>query len=71
MKSKDIKLLHQQDLSELNSSLTKETLNLNKLQLDLSTNKLKDTSQVKKVRRQIAILKTIISSKGRSSFGRH
>jgi ribosomal protein L29 len=63
MKSKNIKLLHQQDLNELNASLLKQTQNLKKLQLDLATNKLKDTSQVKKIKRQIAIIKTIIHQK--------
>lgn len=63
MKPKNIKLLHQQDLNELNASLVKKTLSLKKLQLDLATNKLKDTSQVKKIKRQIAIIKTIIHQK--------
>jgi ribosomal protein L29 len=71
MKSKSIKLLHQQDLNELNALLVKEIQNLKKLQLDLATNKLKDTSQVKKSRRQIAILKTIILAKSQSSSGQH
>jgi|GEM_PF-5939046 ribosomal protein L29 len=63
MKIKDLKQLHQQDLDQLNASLAKEVSNLKKLNLDLATNKLKDTSQLKKLKRHIAVLKTIISSK--------
>jgi len=63
MKQKDKQLLKTQNLSQLNLELNQSLKNLVKLKMDLKTNKLKDTSQLKKTRYKISFIKTLISSK--------
>jgi len=63
MKLKDKTSLHQQSLKQLQTNLTKTQTDLVDLRFKLKTNQLKDTSQLKKVRHQIAVLKTLIYQK--------
>ena len=63
MKLKDKKNLHLKTLPELLTELATKQEELVNLRLELATNKLKDTSLVKKTKEHIAILKTIIHSK--------
>lgn len=62
MKSQDKKLLHSKTLPELQAELNKAIKELSLQKLDLKTNQLKDTSQIKKMKNKIAVLKTIIHS---------
>lgn len=57
MKPKDKQVLKTKSIKDLNADLLTATTKLNKLKLDLATNKLKDTSQLKKTRHQIAVTK--------------
>ena len=63
MKPQDKKLLHSKTLPELQEELNKAIKELSLQKLDLKTNQLKDTSQIKKMRNKIAVLKTIIHSR--------
>lgn len=63
MKLKDKKLLHAKTKKDLETDLDKSIQSLDKLKLDQTTNKLKDTSQLKKLRYKIAFIKTLISQK--------
>ncbi len=63
MKLKDKQLLQTQNLKTLIAKLSKETSSLKKLNLDLATNKLKDTTQLKKKRYLISVIKTLIHQK--------
>jgi len=63
MKAKDKQLLHSQTLVQLQTDLAEAQKSLVDLRLKLKTNQLKDTSQLKKTRHQIAVLKTIIQQK--------
>jgi len=63
MKPKDKTSLHQQTLKQLQANLAKTQKDLVDLRLKLKTNQLKDTSQLKKARHQIAIFKTLIHKK--------
>jgi len=63
MKLKDKQLLQAKTVAQLNTDLIKEANHLTKLKLDLKTNQLKDTSQIKKTKTTIAVLKTIIHQK--------
>jgi len=63
MKSKDKQLLQTKTAAQLNTDLIKEMNHLTKLKLDLKVNQLKDTSQIKKTKTTIAVLKTIIHQK--------
>lgn len=63
MKLKDKKNLHTKTSNELLNELAAKQKELINLRLELKTNKLKDTSLVKKTKEHIAILKTIIAAK--------
>lgn len=63
MKLKDKQTLHTKTIKELTSDLDKSVVELTKLKLDLKTNQLKDTTQLKKLRHKIAVIKTIIHNK--------
>jgi large subunit ribosomal protein L29 len=63
MKVKDKQLFHSQTLVQLQTDLAEAQKNLVDLRLKLRTNQLKNTSQLKKTRHQIAVLKTIIEQK--------
>jgi len=65
MKPQDKKLLHLKTLLELQEELNKTIKELSLQKLDLKTNQLKDTSQIKKMKNKIAVLKTIIHSRPR------
>ncbi|MFC1627091.1 50S ribosomal protein L29 [Patescibacteria group bacterium] len=60
MKLKDKQLLKAKSVTELQADLNNSVEELVKLRLDLKTNKLKDTSQVGKLKNKIAIIKTFI-----------
>lgn len=66
MKLKDKKTFQTKTNKELTTDLNKAVSQLTKLKLDLKTNQLKDTSQLKKTRHKIAVLRTIISAKKES-----
>jgi len=63
MKNKDKQLLHTKTIPQLQTDLTQAQKDLVDLKLKLKTNQLKDTSQLKKTRHQITVLKTIIHQK--------
>jgi len=63
MKPKDKTSLHQQTLKQLQVNLAKAQTDLVDLRFKLKTNQLKDTSQLKKTRHQIAVFKTLIYQK--------
>jgi len=65
MKTQDKKLLHSKTLPDLQEELNKTIKELSLQKLDLKTNQLKDTSQIKKMKNKIAVLKTIIHSRPR------
>jgi len=65
MKTQDKKLLHSKTLPDLQEELNKAIKELSLQKLDLKTNQLKDTSQIKKMKNKIAVLKTIIHSRPR------
>lgn len=63
MKAKDKQLLHTKNITQLQADLVETQKNLAELQLKLKANQLKDTTQLKKTRHQLAVLKTIIHQK--------
>lgn len=63
MKKTDKIAYHQKSLSELNKNLVDISQQLVETKLKLATGQLKDTSQIKKLKYQIALIKTIISQK--------
>jgi ribosomal protein L29 len=63
MKAKDKQLLHTKSITQLQADLVETQKNLAELQLKLKANQLKDTTQLKKTRHQLAVLKTIIHQK--------
>ena len=67
MKSKDKAILASETISSLSQKLTKAQTELVSNKLDLKMQKLTDTSQIKKLKNQIAILKTIIHQKQTNS----
>jgi len=63
MKTKDKQSLHAKNITQLQADLVETQKNLAELQLKLKANQLKDTTQLKKTRHQLAVLKTIIHQK--------
>lgn len=63
MKRKDIQELHNKSTQELKESMKKTQEELVKLRTDLGAGKLKDVHQIKKKRRDLARIKTIIRKK--------
>jgi ribosomal protein L29 len=70
MKTKDKQLLQTKTPAELTKDLDAARSDLSKAKLDLKTNQLKDTSQIKKLKHQIAVLKTVIHQKAQSASAR-
>lgn len=60
MKKKERKILHKQNLKELNESLKKTQLELVKARMEKATAKVKDVYKITKIRKKIAVIKTII-----------
>ena len=63
MKRQDITKAHQETLTSLKSSLAKKEQQLVEVKLKLSLDQLKNTSQLKNLKKDIAQLKTIIHLK--------
>lgn len=63
MKKKKKQELHNQSVSQLVKLADKTQVELATLQVDLGTGRLKDTSQVKKKRHDLARIKTIMRQK--------
>ncbi|OQX51483.1 50S ribosomal protein L29 [candidate division CPR3 bacterium 4484_211] len=58
-----LKEIRSKDINSLNQQLQELRLNLAKLNLDHSLNKLKDYSQIKKLKKKIARLLTVLNTK--------
>lgn len=63
MKKKKVQELHQQSINQLAKLAAKTQSELAILQIDLGAGRLKDINQVKKKRRALARIKTIIKQK--------
>jgi len=63
MKIKEVKELHQKTKEELLKILKDLTEEIEKLRIDLSTNKLKDTNVIKEKKKDVARILTILKEK--------